>query len=49
MTDAYPIDDAPTPDPGYDPSTVVEIQLEGLANNDEPVDNAGIATAYNFA
>lgn len=49
MTDAYPIDDAPTPDPGYDPSTVVEIQLEGLANNDEPVDNAGVATAYNFA
>lgn len=49
MSDEYPIDDAPTPAPGYDPSEVIEIQLEGLANNDEPVDNAGIATAYNFA
>jgi len=49
MTDEYPIDDVPTPDPSYDPSKVITIQLDGLASNDEPFDNAGIATAYNFA
>lgn len=45
----YPIADVPTPDPAYDPERVVEIQLSALATNDEPFENAGIATAYNFA
>jgi len=50
MTDAnYPVEGLPTPDPSYDPERVVGIQLDGLATNDDPVTNAGIKTAYNFA
>jgi hypothetical protein len=45
----YPVDGLPTPDPEYDPARVVEIQLTALAANDDPVENAGIKTAYNFA
>ena len=45
----YPVDGLPTPAPTYDPERVVEIQLEALAENDDPVENAGIKTAYNFA
>jgi hypothetical protein len=45
----YPVTDLPTPDPGYGPEQVVEIQLEALADNDDPVEDAGIKTAYNFA
>ena len=45
----YPADDVPTPDPSLDPERVVEIQLTALADNDDPVTNAGIKTAYNFA
>ncbi|SDJ97383.1 protein of unknown function [Halovenus aranensis] len=45
----YPVSDLPTPDPRHGPETVVEIQLEALADNDDPVENAGIKTAYNFA
>jgi len=45
----YPLDGLPTPDPSYDPERVVEIQLESLAANDTPSENAGIKTAYNFA
>jgi hypothetical protein len=47
--DQYPIDAVPTPDPSYGPERVIEMQLEALATNDEPVENAGIKTAYNFA
>lgn len=49
MSDDYPRSDLPTPDPSYDPARVVEIQLTALADNDDPFENAGIATAYNFA
>jgi hypothetical protein len=49
MYDDYPIDDCPTPDPSYSPAEVVSIQLDGLATNNDPVENAGIGTAYNFA
>jgi hypothetical protein len=49
MPDDYPIADLPTPDPSYDPERVVEIQLDALADNDTPFENAGIGTAYNFA
>ena len=45
----YPIPELPTPDPTYDPEAVIDIQLTALADNDEPVENAGIKTAYNFA
>ena len=45
----YPIPDLPMPDRKYEPEQVVEIQLEALADNDDPVENAGIKTAYNFA
>ena len=46
MTD-YPVSDRPTPDPEYSPAEVVDLQLSALA--DDPVENAGIKTAYNFA
>jgi hypothetical protein len=45
----YPVAELPTPDPSYGPADVVEIQLDALAENDDPVPNAGIKTAYNFA
>jgi hypothetical protein len=44
----YPVTDLPTPDPGYGPEQAVGIQLEALADNDDPVENAGIKTAYSF-
>jgi len=49
MADDYPIEDLPTPDPSYAPGEVVRIQLDALATNDDPFENAGIGTAYNFA
>lgn len=45
----YPVLEVPTPDPSYDPGEVVDVQLTALADNDDPVENAGIKTAYNFA
>ncbi len=45
----YPVPNHPTPDPEYTPEEVVDLQLSALANNDDPVENAGIKTAYNFA
>lgn len=47
--DDYPVDGLPTPDPAYAPERVVGIQLDALAENDSPTENAGIKTAYNFA
>jgi hypothetical protein len=49
MPAEYPIADLPTPDPSFDPATVVETQLHALATNDDPFENAGIGVAYNFA
>lgn len=49
MPQEYPIANLPTPDQSYGPEEVVALQLEGLATNDEPVENAGIGLAYNFA
>lgn len=49
MADDYPIPNLPTPDPTYGPEEVVAVQLERLATNDEPFENAGIGVAYNFA
>ena len=45
----YPVSDLPTPEPSYGPEQAVQIQLSALATNDDPVVNAGIKTAYNFA
>ncbi|WP_148417034.1 DUF4864 domain-containing protein, partial [Haloferax sp. KTX1] len=33
----------------YGPSDAVALQLEALETNDDPFENAGIMTAYNFA
>jgi hypothetical protein len=49
MPDDYPIADLPTPDPAHGPERVVSVQLDALATNDDPFENAGIGTAYNFA
>lgn len=49
MTRRYPIADLPTPDPSYGPEEVVDVQLDALAANDDPFQNAGIGVAYNFA
>lgn len=49
MTDQYPIEGVPSPDPSHGPERVVALQLEALATNDDPFENAGIAVAYNFA
>jgi len=49
MTDDHPIEQLPTPGPSDGPERVVEIQLDALADNDTPSENAGIKTAYNFA
>jgi len=49
MASDYPRPDLPTPDPSYGPAAVVGLQLDGLATNDHPFENAGIGVAYNFA
>jgi hypothetical protein len=49
MPEDYPRPDLPRPDGSYGPGEVVDIQLEALATNDDPFENAGIGTAYNFA
>jgi hypothetical protein len=49
MADDYPVADLPMPDPSYGPAEVVDIQVDALATNDDPFENAGIGTAYNFA
>jgi len=46
---SYPVLGLPTPDPAAGPEAVVDLQLEALADNDDPVENAGIKTAYNLA
>jgi hypothetical protein len=45
----YPVAGLPTPDPTYGPGEVIALQVEALAENDTPAENAGIKTAYNFA
>ncbi len=49
MDTTHPITAVPTPDPELSPAAVVDRQVTALANNDDPVENAGIKTAYNFA
>jgi hypothetical protein len=45
----YPVVDLPTPSETYSPSDAVALQLDALKTNDDPYENAGIMTAYNFA
>lgn len=45
----HPIEDCPTPDPEYGADDAVSAQLDALQRNDDPHENAGIQTAYNFA
>ena len=49
MTDDHPVDGLPTPSPADAPGDVVTQQLDALASNDDPVADAGVLTAYNFA
>lgn len=45
----HPVEGLPTPDPRDGPGRVVARQLDALASNDDPHEDAGILTAYNFA
>jgi hypothetical protein len=38
----YPVDGLPTPDPDYGPAEVIATQVEAFADNDDPIENAGI-------
>lgn len=49
VPDDHPIEDLETPTKEYEPEDVVELQVEALQNNDDPEEDAGIKTAYNFA
>lgn len=50
MTDGdHPFEDLPTPSPGLGPDEAVWTQLDALEHNDDPVPDAGVRTAYNFA
>jgi hypothetical protein len=49
VSDDHPVEGLPTPDPSHDPDDVVSILLSALATNDDPHEDAGIQTAYNFA
>ena len=41
--------EAPEPSPDLAPVEVIRIQMEALQNNDDPTEDAGIATAFRFA
>lgn len=45
----HPIEDLPTPNPTDGPEDAVSVQIEALGDNDDPYENAGIMTAYNYA
>jgi len=45
----YPVADLPTPSETDGPSEAITRQLTALQANDDPYENAGIMTAYNFA
>jgi hypothetical protein len=48
-TDDHPVEGLPTPTPDDGPAAVVARQLDALATNDDPFEDAGVLTAYNFA
>lgn len=41
--------DRSEPDPSFGPKEVVELQVDALATNDDPYEDAGIETAFAFA
>ena len=45
----YPVPGVPMPDPDDGPEAALHRQLTALADNDDPVADAGIKTAYNYA
>jgi hypothetical protein len=45
----HPVEGLPTPRPDADPGEVAATQLDALAVNDDPFEDAGVLTAYNFA
>lgn len=45
----YPVPGVPTPEPDDGPEAALARQLDALAANDDPVPDAGIKTAYNYA
>ena len=44
-----PAASVPRPNPGLAPEQVVKIVAEALGNNNSPIPNAGVFTAYQFA
>jgi hypothetical protein len=40
---------SPSPTPSYSPEEVIRIQIEALASNDDPYEDAGIEVAFRFA
>jgi hypothetical protein len=46
---SHPIEGLPTPDPTESPEDAVSVQVEALGDNDDPYENAGVMTAYNYA
>lgn len=49
LSTVFAEDALPEPSPEFSPEEVVRIQLEALANNDVPYDDAGIEITYRFA
>ena len=45
----HPIEGLPAPDSVHGPEDAVSAQLDALRRNDDPHENAGVQTAYNFA
>lgn len=45
----HPVEGLATPDPEFGPDDVIALQLDALSTNDDPFDDAGVLTAYNFA
>lgn len=49
MHEQFLSDERPGPDPNLSPSEVVQIQLDALQHNDNPLPDTGIAIAFAFA
>ncbi|WP_336330164.1 DUF4864 domain-containing protein [Haloarcula sp. CGMCC 1.2071] len=47
--DEHPVTGLPTSSETYSPGDAVALQVDALKTNDDPFENAGIMTAYNFA
>ena len=49
VPDDHPVHELEKPSEKYSAEEVVELQVEALSENNEPYEDAGIETAYNFA